>query len=173
MNHRDYEVVAKGSQSSERTLSNAINALTYHGFRIESRTDREAELTGPGLNSTRQNPLLGASRVRLQVKNGSLQVNAELGGVQTMRRFLTWFPLILGMALGSVFSVVGGVLLGQQNGLAFGVPWAAGWKWLFVGFGAALLPVSPWLFISPIMIRWITNRTKSALDTMAHNATLT
>jgi len=168
MNQCEYEVTAKGSQTDERILANAITTLMHHGFRLERRTDNEAELTGPGLTSTKQDPLLGASRVRLQSRDCRLRVNAELGGVQTMRRFLIWFPLILGLTLGLVFSVVGGLVLGQQDGPAPAFPW----RWLWFGFGTALLPVSPWLILSPLMIRWIARRTKNAIETLAHNATL-
>lgn len=168
MDHCEYEVITKGSQTEERMLTNAITTLTHHGFRLERRTENEAELTGPGMTSTKQDPLLGASRVRLQTRDGRLKVNAELGGVQTMRRFLTWFPLILGATLGLTFSVVGGLVLGQQDGPAPALPW----RWLLFGFGTALLPVSPWLILSPLMIRWITRRTKNAIETLAHNATL-
>lgn len=103
-------------------LQAALVALTNNGFAIVKRDGKSVDLTGPGLNSTRQNPLLGASRIHLELHGHELSLEAELGGVETMRRFLMRFPFMLG--LGLYFGVVGGIAFGRQFGVGFGVPWA-------------------------------------------------
>lgn len=117
----------------------------------------------PGLNSTRQNPLLGASKIYLALDGHQLRLDAELGGVDSMRRFLMRFPFLLGLGLGLFFGIGGGFMFGRQFGVGFGVPWAQGWTWMFFSIGVAMLPVAPWLFLSPMMSNMIRTRTQNAL----------
>ena len=99
-----------------------------------------------------------------------MHIDADLGGVDTMRRFLTWFPLLLGLGLGALFAVVGGVLFGRHFEVGFGVPWAQGALWVIVALGFGLLPVAPWFVISPLVVRLTRKRTQRALDVLANNA---
>ena len=149
-----------------RALHSAVTTLTNNEFAIVHCDDARATLTGPGLNSTRQNPLLGATRIDLRVDDNRLDVDAELGGVDSMRRFLTWFPLLLGAGLGAV----AGGLFFSQFGDDLDLPWAEGWQRILFAVGAAMLPVAPWLVLSPMMARWICNRTQRALETLVNNA---
>jgi hypothetical protein len=80
------------------------------------------------------------------------------------------FPLILGLGLGLFFGVGGGIAFGQKFGVGFGVPWAQGWTWLLVAICVAMLPVTPWLFLSPMMSKMIRTRTQNALETLVKNA---
>lgn len=155
---------------SDDVVHAALLTLANNGFAIVNRDENSADLTGPGLTSTRQNPLLGASKIHLELHGQQLRLDAELGGVDSMRRFLMRFPLVLGLGLGLFFGVCGGLLFGRQFGVGFGVPWAQGWMWLLVSLGFALLPVSPWLFLSPMMSNMIQTRTQSALTTLVQNA---
>jgi hypothetical protein len=163
-----YSTSAAVSATPAEVLKSALTTLTNNGFAITHRDGASATLTGPGLNSSRQNPILGASKVNLRIVDHRLHVDAELGGVDTMRRFLIWFPLLMGVGLGLCFGVFGGSLVGRQFDVGFGVPWAKGWQWLLVALAGGMLPVAPWLVLSPMMIRWIRNRTHRALDTLAN-----
>lgn len=167
-----FEAEVKDVQDIERTFANALQVLEAVGFRILSCDKRQAELQGPGLNSTKQNPLLGATSIHLRCTENRILLDANLGGVATMERFLKWFPLGLGLLLGTLFAFVGGFGFGRGFGIPFGVPWAQGLNWIVVAYLFALLPISPWIFISPWMIRMIRNRTKSALETLLHNAVM-
>jgi len=158
--------------SSEGVLEFAIATLANNGFAITYRDATSATLTGPGLNSTRQNPILGASRITLVRRGSTFYAEAELGGVDTMQRFLMWFPFLLGLGLGLFFCVGGGLIFGRQMGVAFGVPWAPGWQWMVVAMGGAMLPVAPWLILSPLMVNMIRKRTQNAIETLVHNAVL-
>lgn len=150
-------------------LQAALAILTNNGFAIVERSTYSADLSGPGLNSTRQNPLLGASKIHLELRGQQLHLEAELGGVDSMRRFLMRFPFLLGLGLGLLFAVVGGFAFGMQFG-GFGVPWAQGWTWMLVAIGGGMLPVTPWLLISPVMSKAVRKRTENALTTLLQNS---
>lgn len=154
-------------------LQSALATLTNNGFAISQRGADFATVTGPGLYSTKQNPILGASRVELRIDNNTLHVQAELGGIDSIRRFLIWFPFLLGLGLGAVFAAVGGIVFGQKYGVGFGVPWAQGWRWVVAAMAFAMLPVTPWLFLSPLTTKIVRKRTQRALETLAGNAVLT
>jgi hypothetical protein len=102
-----------------------------------------------------------------------LHLHAELGGVETMRRFLMRFPFLLGFGLAAFFAIGGGVFFGQLFGVGFGVPWAQGGRWVAMAMIFGILPVAPWVVISPLMVRMIRKRTHQALDVLAHNSSLT
>jgi len=87
-------------------LTLAIGALTTLGFRVAARDEQAIEFMGPGLNSTRQNALLGATRIRLEASGGQLAVRAELGGIRWLRRFLLLFPSMLCLGIGVMLIVV-------------------------------------------------------------------
>lgn len=156
---------------AETVLEQVLTVLATHGFHLQRRDHHSAILSGPGLRSTRQSPLLGASTIDVEIQGQNLVLDAQLGGVASMQRFLTWFPLLLGLGLALLFGVVGGLVMGQKFGVGFGVPWAQGWQWVLFAFGVALLPVSPWIFITPLMSRSLEKRTEAALTTLAQNAT--
>ena len=166
----EFFALAAFAGSHANPLDSAVATLIYNGFELVHRDSTSAVLTGPGMSSTHQNPLLGASKVTLQLRDHALEAAAELGGVDYMRRFLMRFPFLLGLGLGLLFAVVGGLHFGRQHGIGFGVPWAPGWRWLIVAFGGAMLPVTPWLVLSPLMSRMILKRTQRALEVLVRNA---
>jgi hypothetical protein len=131
-------------------------ALSGLGFRITQRTAAELELTGPGMNSNRQSPLVGASRIHLRGGHRELVLEAELGGVQRMQRFVMLFPIGLVSFLGVVLTVVFWATQGPGLWLA---PVAAA-----TGGNAAL-----WLLLGPLMARSIRSRTCRALDALLAN----
>jgi hypothetical protein len=159
--------------SSVDVLTSAIVTLTNNGFAITHRDARSVSLTGPGLNSTRQNPILGASKITLQIRDNSIVADAELGGVDAMQRFVIRFPFLLGLSLGLLFGIGGGLLFGWQFGVGFGVPWAQGWRWMLLAIGGSMLPVAPWLILSPLIARMIRIRTQNAVETLIRNAAFT
>lgn len=158
------------SRSTIDGLQVALAILAKNGFTIISRDSETAHLIGPGLHSTKQNPLLGASSIHLRLEKQQLRLDAELGGVDSMRRFLYRFPLRLGLGLGLSFGILGGLGFGRQFGVGFGVPWAQGWAWFFLALAGGLLPVAPWLVLSPLLSRLIQTRTQNALTSLVHNA---
>jgi hypothetical protein len=117
------------SGDPQRLLAAASTILMTNAFTVVEQESQSIEFKGPGLNSTRQNPILGASKVIVGLEDGQLTVNAEYGGVDSLRRFMIRFPLLLGIGLGSVFAVILlSVFLGfYLYGADFGPAWTIAW----------------------------------------------
>jgi hypothetical protein len=128
--------------------------LLPQGFQLVASTDHELRVTGPGINSTRENPLKGITEASIIVRSSAIEMRATLGGVEKMKKFLTFFPL--GMAL--LFLIVFGVL-------ALTIPDLRR-PWFFL---IPILALSPWLFLAPLMARMIGRRTIQAIDTLLNN----
>lgn len=157
--------------TSKSIFDTAIQMLGSQGFSISERTKSSVTLEGPGLNSTRENPLLGATKITLSINGKNLDADAELGGVERLQRFVTWFPFLLGTTLGLFAGFGGGLLFGQLFDVGFGVPGAEGWRWLVAALAFAMLPVSPWFFISPWISRSIQKRTEDSIATLVQTLT--
>lgn len=155
-----YEISKPFTGPPEELLRSFVMALTQVGFRLESQSPNSRELTGPGMMSSRQSPLLGASRIQVRVESGQVWVTAELGGVARMKRFL--IILIGGLCLGMAV-LFGGLaafgLLRSRNGAPF-QPW-------FI-----LLPFLPWVVLIPWMSSLMERRSKAAIETLVHNMTV-
>jgi hypothetical protein len=152
-----------------KALDAAVTTLTPLGFVVAGKKLSMVELAGPGLRSTRQPPILGASLIVLDGDRGRLTLEAELGGVATMRRFLYLFPLAMALGFAVLFGLGMGVLFGRQFGVGFGVPAAPRWDWLNFALPAAVLPLSPWVVLSPLLARRTRQRTIRALDGLLTN----
>ena len=134
----------------------AESALTALGFQFTSRTTDSIEMTGPGMNSSRESGLMGATRIRCSHSGSELAVEADLGGVAFLTRFVTLFPPALCLGLGVVFFVVFGVVFGPGIWM---VPVVAATG------GLAVM----WLFLGPLMARSFRKRTDRALDALLAN----
>jgi hypothetical protein len=151
----DYSQSVEFHGDVNRAIEYATLILTTLGFRLVAQDESSAEFEGPGMNNTRQPGLLGVSYLRIAADGATLMIEAELGGVRKMERFVTWFPTSLGVFLG--------LTLG-------GLAWQfAGWKMATTIFTTAALSVLPWKIIAPIFVRRIRTRTTPALDTLLGN----
>src|SRR5262245_19152011 len=99
------------------------------------------------MRSNRRKPLVGAFRIHLLGRSG----DADLGGVASLSRFVTLFPIGLVLLLGVVLSVVFGVVFGPGTWIAVVAT--------VVGGNAAL-----WSLLGPMMAQRIRARTDRALD---------
>jgi hypothetical protein len=150
--------------SAEKLFNTAHAYLQPFGFEVSTRNGSSIHLTGPGLRSTRQNPILGATGIVIQVQERRIQIQAELRGVEALQKFVKFFPLFLGLGLGLFFGIGGGFLFGNQSGVGFGIPGVPHWKWFVASMGFSFIPISPWLVLSPMMSRRILRRTQEALN---------
>jgi hypothetical protein len=151
-----YDAALPFAGDTEKAFGLAESALTGIGFRITKRTAESVELVGPRMNSSRESTLIGASRIRILDEGRQLVLEAELGGVARMSRFVTLFPMGLMFFLCVVFGVVFGVAFGPGD-----------WIWAIaaVAGGNALL----WLLLGPWMARKFRDRTTSGLDALLAN----
>jgi hypothetical protein len=143
----DYRTGVEFTGDTGRAFRAATIVLLSNGFQIVEEDGSTVVYQGPGMISSRQNPLVGASRIEIARQGDRLVLAAELGGIRTMRRFL--FALPVGLA--ALFLVV--------FGLTLPVPFAQ--AALF-----SIAPLLPWIVLSPLLANWIERRTCRALDTL-------
>ena len=61
---------------TEKAFGLAESALTSIGFRITERTAESMDMVGPGMNSSRESALVGASRIQIRDEGGQLAIEA-------------------------------------------------------------------------------------------------
>ncbi|MDE3271862.1 hypothetical protein [Pseudoalteromonas sp. G4] len=122
-------------------FSSVETTLLPNGFRVIKKDDTSIEFTGRGMNSTKEDPIRGATKISLMAKSGLLHLNANLGGVLFMSLFVCLFPPLLILSLSYFNSSDSGVL----NLL---------WIWLVMG---------------PMIAYWIRQRTVKSLKIMLEN----
>jgi len=130
----------------------ALRTLLPLGFEIESQGSSHLTVKSPGMNSTRQNPLQGISYADFTIEHSSLQVRAELGGVDRLQRFLVLLLLGVGMFDSLVFL-----------GLWYFLDELRAHPWFLV---IPLIIFLPWTIISPLLARWVGKRTRNALNAL-------
>ena len=134
-----YSVPFTGTKS--KALDIARVALLSLGFEIVSESDNELDATGPGMHSNQQPDLLGATQIHFDITATDIYVDAVLGGVNTMKKFVYFFPPGLIISL-----MLFGALFGQTMQLYF------------------LLFIIPWAFIAPIFAKTFERTTTNAID---------
>lgn len=152
----EYSKTVPFTGRASKALEVARSTFLPQGFQLTANTEYELRVTGPGINSTRENPLKGISEASIIIRpsTSAIELMATLGGVRKMKLFLIFFPL--GMAL--LFLIVFGVL--ALNLPDFRRPWI---------FLIPILSLSPWIFLAPLMARSIAKRTVQAIDTLLNN----
>lgn len=141
----EYQREERLATDPSQALETARGVLLSHGFQLTNQSEKLLEATGPGMSSSKQPAILGVSRLRISTSESTVNVGAELGGLRVLK--LTLYGLPMGLA--AFFLVLFGVLKGFS------------WTYLF--------PVLPWVVLSPLMVRWMEKRTKTALDVLVHN----
>ena len=138
---------------SEKAVGAAANVFIQHSFRIVEKSKTGVELTGPGMISSRQNPLTGISTIRISQSNGSLSVEAQFGSIRRLIKYLAIF--IVGMAV--FFVILFGIVFtrqGQPMGTVVLI---------------SLAPLAPWPVLLPVIMIWLKSRTSRALDVLLSN----
>jgi hypothetical protein len=148
----------------ERSFDLAVAALTALGFRLNQRTANSLQLTGPGMNSNRQSPLLGASQLDISFRQGQLDLAADLGAAQRLIRFVRIFPIALSGVLGLVFLVVFGAIFAGRAAPLF---------WISPVIAVTLINGAVWAVLSPWIARNIHQRTCRGLDTLLSTMAVT
>lgn len=142
-----YETSLSFNGSVARAFAVAESILLPNAFIITEKTTTAIAFRGGGMTSIRQNPLLGASQIRIEALPGALQLTAELGGV----RFMTYLVWVFPFGLVAFLTVLFNILPTHHPGL---IP---------------LIGALPWLVISPVIAMSIRQRTVRALNGLLHN----
>ena len=139
-----------------RAIEAARLQLSAQGFRIDLPNPTKLVATGPGMHSNQEDPIRGMTQAEIWVDEGRIRLAGELGGVARMKRFLYIFPFALGVGLALVFGVVSWTVHSFPGYVAF-IP---------------VLPVLPWIVLSPWMVNLMQKRAILAIDTLLHNMTI-
>jgi hypothetical protein len=132
----NYEQSIEFQGDPVRAFAAASNILMPNNFRLVEKTLAHVVYEGPGMISSHQSPLVGATRIRIEAKGDRLNLSAWLGGIRFMTWFLCVFPFALALFLSGIFAAMG---------------WAPFREMALVAF----LSVSPWIVLSPLMILWL------------------
>ena len=152
----EYSKTVPFTGKAAKALEVARSTFLPQGFQIVASTDYELRVTGPGINSTRENPLKGITEASIVIRPSAsaIEMKATLGGVEKMKKFLTFFPLGMALLFLIIFGAVALSVPAVRNPVFFLTP---------------LLALSPWFFLSPWMSRMIGRRTVQAIDTLLNN----
>jgi hypothetical protein len=140
-----------------RALEFAVAVLASVGFRITTREPNAAELVGPGFRNSRENALRGATHIQLRTHFDQLTLDADLGGVAWMGKFLFWFPTLLCLGIGVVLSIVFFFVFGPG-------------AWFYIVVAVVAADGILWNFLGPMIARSLEARTRNELDTLLANA---
>jgi len=95
------------NKSADEVFDTCKQVLFPQNYKITEKSDSAFVFEGGGLSNTKQNPLLGATRIAVTVSNNRLDIHSELNGVAFMRKFVILFPPALCVFLGAVFYFTG------------------------------------------------------------------
>jgi hypothetical protein len=160
MEPKRHECSAEMRGDRRRVLDALVIALSSSGFRVDRRSANDVELAGPARFGSQRNPIVGASRIVARASDRRLVVEAELGGVERMHRFLFLLPLQM--------SVVFGIVFGGVVPLVFRERFAQrGWILLAPMLGMVVVLFLIALVVGPFATRKFESMTKEALDALA------
>lgn len=133
----------------ERALAFATRILASHSFRVEP-SPAGVRASGPGLHSSKQDPLRGVGRVSLVIADGGLEGSADLAGTRGLCLFAVAFPPALIGFLTVVSLMTGATSMLQLVLLVAGL-------------------LVPWLILGPLAAFWIRHRSEAAFRTFVAN----
>jgi len=147
----EYENSKHVSGDASAVAKGIVDSLVGQGFQIAAQQRDSVELLGPGMQSSRQNPLVGASKVVVRSRRREVVIEADFGAVRRMIRTLGVF--LIGMAL-FFFVLFGFVIPPDGPIMRFVVP---------------VLPLAPWPVLLPSMGRLFRRRAARAFDVLLQN----
>jgi hypothetical protein len=143
----------------DKALETAQSTFIQLGYRIEKKSQRTLRAVHPGgmIRSGSGAPIFGASPITVSADNNHLVINAEFGGVQQMRRFIT--RLMVGLA----------VFLGLGLGITFALTFEDRWPlYLALGLGVGM-PLIELPIFHVTILKIVRKRAEQALDTLCEN----
>jgi hypothetical protein len=150
-------VVFKGE--AVRALDFAAESLVAEGFRVERRAPDRVEAAGPELPGGKA--LLGTEmRIVLHARFGELRLEAQLSGLDKVRRRMLRFVIVLPLVLFLVQGVAFTLLIPKS---------LRGWTIGFAG-GLSAFFIALWLVVGPLIFRRFERRIRGALDRLLEDA---
>ncbi|MBC8353314.1 MAG: hypothetical protein H8E66_15050 [Planctomycetes bacterium] len=144
----DYDRRVAFSGDAAKAFDTAQSVFINHGFLIVAKDSSSLEVQGPGMNNSKQHPLLGASRIRVFVECDSLGIEADVGAVKRLVKMITLLIVGLGVGLSLVFLAMFGVHFSVATPLA---------------------ALAPWIVLLPVFYFVFNARSRRALDVLQQN----
>src|ERR1044071_6449372 len=91
---------------AKRALGVAETTLIALNFQIKSVGEGELSVAGPGINSTRENPLKAMTSGEFVIRDAAIHVKARLGGAEKMVKFLRIFPALMAVFFLALWGVL-------------------------------------------------------------------
>lgn len=126
----------------------------------------KARFQAPGMNSTRLNPLRGATTIEVLHSNNEVIFQADLGGLKQIRTLLTWLPAGLGIFF-FLMVLIGGYIGGLWGKVPLWNDRINGYDWFVYPLVLGMTPVLPWIFITPLMIKRLRKKFVKAFEELA------
>ena len=132
-------------------LHSTETVLLPNGFELVQATEHSREFRGGGMQSTRENPVRGASWIEVKARGGQLKLHARLDGVRNISLFFWIFPVVLwgGFAVAPLLGLMGEARVLNTE---------------------ALKGMVVWLVLAPALTAWLRHRTVRALETLLGSA---
>lgn len=143
---------------SKEVLTQLIQALMGLGFKIEYSSPTTAEISGEGLRSTKQNPIKGATKIRLDAEERQITMEAELGGAYWLSRFAFFMIGMLPVLLLSIQTLI--YILAELE-----FPYI---NWIFAS-GLLFFPITA-LIAHPFISSYLVDRSRFALDELMESS---
>ncbi len=140
-----------------RFLESAQAIMLPNGFRLEELSDKKIQMSGRGMQSTKEDPIRGATHVSLEIVGEEIFLEANLGGV----KFMTWFICLFPMLMFAGFAILPFFMSEADNQMAEQV---VGWQ----RWGGLLF----WLVAGPLIAFWMRRRTIGALQDVVASSVL-
>ncbi len=144
------------SGSANKVLDLAMTTLLATGFQLTGQKATRLSFSNPqGLVSTKQNPLLGASKIEVSCSKNKISLNAKLDAADKLSKFLLYFPpaLIIGLTL----------LLGLMTGFTLS---SNGYLWVRPVALLAVINLSLWYILAYYLNKMIYRRTEKSLHAL-------
>lgn len=125
-------------------IENLKSTLLPNGFKLATEEESKLIFTGPGLYSTKEAPIRGATKITFEKAVNEVTLTANLFGVLFLSLFACLFPPVLATILALTNDNDGSKQLIEHI-----------WLWVFIG------PAISW---------WVYRRTVSALNILLENA---
>lgn len=135
----------------------AIQLLAARDFRLTSENSGQIEFRGPGMRSSRQPAIVGASFIRVTQSYSKVTVEATLGGAKWMGKFIRYFPMALGLGLDLILSIV--FLLVLPSPLVG----------ITIATSAVMINVVLWAILGPPIARSIERKSREAVVAFVDN----
>lgn len=148
----EYQNAKHVSGEASAAAKRIVASLAAEGFRIVTQNRDLVEMAGPGMSSSSQNPLVGASKVTIRSLGREVAIEADFGAVRRLIRTLG--IVIISMAI--LFLVLFGFVIPLQHPV--------------LRYVLPVLPLAPWPFLLPWMSWLFQRRTARAFDALLASA---